>query len=546
MGPVQEVSTVLDEARSAYRRRDWALARDRFGAAAAEGPLGAQDAYQLASCHWWLGELDQALPALAAAYRLFLDAGLDRTAALVALEAGYTHALRGDGAQASGWTARAARHLDNETDCGEKAYLDYLALEDALGQRDLDRALELALHLVATGKRFGDPNLVALGVLGQGEVMVRRGEVARGLSLLDEAMVAAVSDDLDPGWAGNIYCHLMQACDDLYDWGRAAEWTAATARWCEAMPGAGPFMGICRVHRARVQGVRGEWDQAEAALALVCQELAHFLPAMVAEAHYCLGDLRRQRGDLEGAAASYAQAHSLGRDPCPGLALLWLAQGRTGAARASLRRALDGAGTDTLSRARLLPAAVEVALAASDVEMARSAADELAAAARLYGTTGLRAEAATATGAVLLDQGDAAAALVSLGEALRGWIELGAGGQTARLRLLLARAHEALGEAEAGELEARAARAELERLGVAPPRSRPGPRADGLSPREAEILDLVADGLTNQDIAQHLVLSIRTVERHLATVYRKLGLEGRSARAAAVRHALSGNPAEPR
>jgi ATP/maltotriose-dependent transcriptional regulator MalT len=531
---------LLERARGAYRDRDWVAARERFNEAAEGGALAGNDLSALANCSWWLGELDDALPALERAYRCHLQEGSPRTAALVALDIGFTRMIRGDAAQGSGWLSRAERLLKDEGPCAERGYIVYVAYEDALNRSDLEEALERAREVLDVGRRFDDQTLVALGVLAEGRLLIAQGDVDRGMALLDEAMVAATCDELDPGWAGNIYCNLMLACWQLADWRRAGEWTQVTARWCEAMPGAGPFMGICRVHRAQVLQARGEWRDAEAQARRVLDELADFMPSMVGEAHYALGDLRRQRGELESAEQFYRAAHRLGRDPCPGLALLRLAQGRRQAAVSSIVRALEAAAEEPLARARLLPAAVEIALAAHDVRRARRGADELAAIAARYGTLGLRAEADAACGAVLLAEGDAAAAVARLEDAVRAFQELRMPYHAARARLLLADAHCARGRPEDAALEEQAGRTELERLGAEPPvRARGAPaRPDGLSEREAEVLALVADGRSNQEIAAELFLSVRTVERHLATVYRKLGLHGRSARAAAIRYAL--------
>jgi tetratricopeptide (TPR) repeat protein len=240
---------------------------------------------------------------------------------MVALDAGYTLYLRGQDAAGSGWMNRAVRLLRDEPPCAEQGYLVFIEFETALAALDLEIAAELALRLQAHGAEFGDQALVALGLAGQGQVFVKQGRVTEGMALLDEAMLTAVSGDIDPSWAGNIYCNIMMTCNEIGDLGRASEWTQATARWCEEMPGAGPFMGICRVHRAEVLQVLGDWDEAERDLLRVCDELADFIIGMVAEAHYRLGDLRRQRGDLEGADTAFRTAHQMGRDPQPGLAL---------------------------------------------------------------------------------------------------------------------------------------------------------------------------------------------------------------------------------
>jgi tetratricopeptide (TPR) repeat protein len=257
----------LVDAREAYQQRDWLTARTAFLAAQAASPLAADDQYALASCAWWLGDLATALPAMQQAYRQFLDEQRPELAALVALDVGYPLALRGELAQGGGWLSRARRLLQDRPEQAAHGYLIYLDFEDAFGGAALERAREVAQRVQQMGVRYQEPTLVALGVLGLGRVALRQGNVDEGMALLDEAMVAAVSDQLDPGWAGNIYCHLMAACFEIADLRRAGEWTQATARWCEQMPGAGPFLGICRVHRAQVLHVRGDWERAEQELA---------------------------------------------------------------------------------------------------------------------------------------------------------------------------------------------------------------------------------------------------------------------------------------
>ncbi len=532
---------LLDQARRAYRQRDWVRARGWFTDARGRADLHPDDLYALSNCSWWLGDLEHALELQQQVHQCYLDVDAPASAALVAIDIGYTHLLRGDEAQGSGWIARAMRLLEGRPGTVEYGYLVYLEFEATFGASQLDDALDAARRVHALGREHDDATLTALGVLGQGRVLVRRGEVGGGMALLDEAMVAAVSDALDPAWAGNIYCHLMVACHEIADVRRAGEWTRVTARWCESMPGAGPFMGICRVHRAQVLQSRGDWDAAEREARRVCTEYAHFSVAVVAEAHYLLGDLERLRGDLAGAEASYRRAHRLGRDPQPGLGLLRLVRGDLDTAVTSLRAALAATDGDPSARARLLPAAVEVALAAGDREHARTWSQELTEAARTYGTTGFTAAALQASGAVQLADGEVEPAARLLRDAVRAAREHDAPYEVARIRLLLSEACEQLGDHEAARLERDAAAVGLERLGVAHPSRTGRPRATlprGITRREAEVLTHVADGRSNQEIAAALVLSVRTVERHLATIYQKLGLQGRSARAAAVSYAL--------
>lgn len=199
---------MLNAAHEAVRARNWVAARSAFAAAREHQPLSADDLKAFANCQWWLGDLDGAVAEQQQVYQLYLAAGDTGAAALVALDIGYTMSFRGEEAQGSGWLRRAARLLDDHPDGVERGYLDYvLGFETAFNALDLATAEACAERTHALGKQFDDPALIALGVMGQGRVLVRRGDVAAGLALLDEAMLTAVSDDLDPSWAGNIYCH---------------------------------------------------------------------------------------------------------------------------------------------------------------------------------------------------------------------------------------------------------------------------------------------------------------------------------------------------
>jgi ATP/maltotriose-dependent transcriptional regulator MalT len=529
------VEARLRDARAAYARRDWPTACDGFLAAADDGELAADDRVALANSAWWLGDLAVAVPAMLTAHRQLLDAGRPEDAALVALDVGYTALLRGEEAQASGWFGRAWELLAEVPEGVAHGYLRIIDAEMAFDAGDLDTAAELAEQVGALGAATGDETLRALAAVGVGRVRVRHGRLAEGGALLDRAMVAATSDRLEPAWAGNIYCHLMFACFEIADLGRAGEWTEATARWCERMPGAGPFLGICRVHRAQVLQLRGDWSRAERELVVVERELAELAVSVVAEAHYQHGELHRLRGRLDDAVERYDEAHRLGRDPQPGLSLVALAHGRAEAALASLRSAILAAGDTVLSRAQLLPAAVEVAIAAGDLDAARRWVDELATLAATYRTSGFEAQAAQATGRLRLHDGDAEGALRALRDAVERWGRLDATLPRAETAGLLATAYDDLGDHEAAGRERRRSAELRDQLGLDDARRYQAP--DGLTAREVEVLGLVATGRSNQQIAEHLVLSVRTVERHLATVYQKLGLQGRSARAAAVTYA---------
>ncbi|WP_203337481.1 helix-turn-helix transcriptional regulator [Nocardioides limicola] len=528
-----EAGVDLADARAAYQRRDWVAARDAYQRAHSLTPLDLDDLYAAGNCHWWLGELPASVPLLQEAYRQAAATAQPGPAGRIALDIAYTLQMIDESAQASGWMSRAYRCAGEDPEDAVNGYLRYIEFESALGGNELEQAATLARSIQTAGDRHREPTLAALGVLAEGRVLIRRGELGRGLALLDEAMVAALSDDLPPDWAGNIYCNLMAVCEEIADLQRAGEWTAATARWCDSMPaGSGPFMGICRVHRAHLHYLQGDWSKAEREARLVIDRDHAFVVSIVAEAHYLLGELSRQRGDLAGADREFTAAHALGRDPQPGVALLQADRGDTARANVSIGSALESCSGDAAARGRLLSAAVEIALAADDLGAARGFSDELAAVAVAFPTPGFEAASAYALGLVRLAEDEGAAALPLFRQALQSWQSVKARARVEQARLGLARSYELVGDPEAAGRERAAARVLHHELGD--PSAQDGaPLPGGLTPREAEVVCLVAGGRSNQEIADVLVLSVRTVERHLAMVYQKLGVSGRSARAAA-------------
>jgi DNA-binding NarL/FixJ family response regulator len=543
---MDDVSFVLESARRAYGRHDWATARADFDAARREIELSAEDLSALGDCAWWLGDIDAALAAFEGSYRLHLQGRQTRQAATSAVGLAVSLFLRGDTELGSGWMNRAQRLLRNQPEGAEHGYLLYLDLESALAAGDLDGVIAKGSYLRDMGERYGDANLAASGVLFEGRAFVRQGRLKEGMALLDEAMVAVLSDRLVPEWAGNIYCHLMAVFHELVDIRRAAEWVDATARWLDGLPSAVLFAGICRVHRSQVLHITGRWEQAEREAVRVCEELAQVHVSGASEGFYQVGEIRRLRGELGAAEQSYERAHEGGRDPQPGLALLRLAQGRPDSASASIHAALVAEGENRLARAPLCAAEVEIALATRSLDTARRACEELESTAAVYRTSGLEAMAAHARGALALDEGAADSALSILRDACRRWRELGADYNASKVCVLLARAYEAVGDADAASRELEAAASAFDRLGavldarVVAALRRQEHAPGGLSDREVEVLALVAIGRSNREVAKALFISQKTVARHLSNIFTKLGVSRRTEAAAyAFEHRLA-------
>jgi DNA-binding CsgD family transcriptional regulator/tetratricopeptide (TPR) repeat protein len=527
-----------DRGRRAFDRGEWPEACERLRAAAVGGPLlEPEDLERLAVASYLTGHDDERKDLGARAHQAWLDQGAHEDAVRCAFWAGFGLVQRGEMAHGGGWLARAGTLVDQHgLDCVERGYLLLPQALLAMAGGDLDAALGRFREAAELAQRFGDRDLAALGALGRGEALLRSGRASDGMGLFDEAMVSVTAGETSPVVSGVVYCAVIDACQEAFDLRRAREWTAALDRWCAAQPGLVPYRGACLVHRAQILQVGGEWGQAMTEARRACERLADPPHPAIGMAHYELGELHRLQGDLTEAEADYRRAHAAGRNPHPGLALLRLAQGRVDAAVAAIERAIDDA-RDRLSRTRLLPALVEIMLAATRAADARRAADELAGLAAGARTGVLGAVAAHARGAVLLAEGEPRAALEALHDACWAWQDMTAPYEAAEVRVLIAEACRAVGDVDAAEMELDAARAVFERLGARPALARLDElvaRAAGhatplVTARELEVLRLVAAGRTNREIAQALSISERTVERHLGNVFTKLDVPNRAA-----------------
>ena len=537
----------LERGRASYAAGTWQDAYDALTRADGETPLAPPDLELLATAAYMLGRDDEWMAVLERAQRGYADTGDRRRAAYCAGWIGVNHMLRGETGAATGWLARAARLVEHEGDCVERGYALIPDIFRNAAAGDWEAAAASAARAAAVGERFGDADLFALATHAQGQMLATGGRVAEGLALLDEAMVALTTSELSPIVTGLVYCGVILACQEVYEVRRAREWTAALSRWCDGQADVVAFTGRCLVHRAEILQLAGAWNDALLEARRAGERLsAGFNRAAAADAFYRQAELHRVRGELIDAERSYHQASRLGYEPQPGLALLRLVQGRREAAAATIHRLL-GETTVPHRRAGPLAAGVEILLAVGDVGGAERACAELEALATTMGGELLGGMAAHARGAVELARGEPARALSSLRRAIRTWHELGAPYEEARSRELVGVACRALGDDDSASLELTAARGVFEELGASRDLERldrggtevPPATAHALSPRELEVLRLVAAGKTNKAIAAELFLSVRTVDRHVSNIFAKLEISSRTAATAyAYEHGL--------
>jgi DNA-binding CsgD family transcriptional regulator len=501
-------------------------------------PLGAEDLDLLATSAFMLGRDDDCLSSLERAHHAYLDAGEAMRAVRCAFWLVINLALGGEMSRATGWLGRAQRLVERDGgDCVERGYLlvPIMLRHEAAG--DWEAAYAAAADAAEIGERFGDADLLALAIHEQGLALIQQERVEEGLGLLDEAMVAVTAGELSPIVTGIVYCSVIMGCQEVYALRRAQEWTAALTRWCEEQPEMVAFSGRCLVHRAEIMELHGAWREAlEEAQRAHQRCLQGKNQSAAAQAFYRQAEVHRLQGLFSAAEEAYRDASRCGCEPQPGLALLRLAQGNNDAAAAAIRRAV-GETTEPLKRARLLPAYVEIMLAVGEVQEALSACRELEEISARYESGMLSAMSAHAEGAVDLAEGDTRAALLPLRHAWQMWQELEVPYEAARVRVLLGLACRTLGDDDTAALELEAARDVFEQLGAAPDLARADSLtrraasvdARGLTPRELQVLRLLAAGRTNKAIAAELVLSERTVDRHVSNIFTKLGVSSRSA-----------------
>lgn len=526
----------IEQGRAALAVCDWSLAEHHFSAALAqEATADALDG--LGQARYWQGDYPQALALREQAFGAFVRDGDRARAAGIAVRLAMLHGLvYGNDAAVGGWLGQARRLLADCDECAEHGWAELfracIADDPAEREQRATSALALARRHGAAGLEFD-----ALAYLGQS--WVERGHVGRGMAMIDEAIAAVAGGLVDDVWAaGEIYCVLFHTCEMTADVRRATAWLDAVDHYVERTREL-PIAGICRMHFGGVLTAAGRWEDAERELTTAMEIYADGYTGTRYEAALRLADLRARQGRLEEAEALVA-----GHEGRPGasapLARVHLARGAPGLAATALERHLARRGRGVLS-ADELALLVEVELAREDVDAAASLAAELDELAARAGVVGVSALAAACTGMVAAATGQVEQAVEAFEAALSAFTEAGRDLDVARVRLALAtlladeRREVASIEAQAAlaTFDALGARREADRTAALLRRlGRPGraaPRVAGpLTGREREVLDLVAQGLRNRDIAARLYISPRTVEDHVSRILAKLGVATRT------------------
>ncbi|MDY6809694.1 MAG: LuxR C-terminal-related transcriptional regulator [Actinomycetota bacterium] len=528
------VAGELERARAEFEAGDWSTAL-RLWMTVEPDDLRPDDLGRLGVAAYLGGHDQTAVDALQRAFAAELDDANVPAAVRCAFWVAMIASMAGDPVVGQGWTARAARLLaDHDADVVERGYIEVLRMYAHIGAAEWPLAFDSAREITDVGLRHHDSDLVAVGIASQGRLTLEGGRVPEGLSLFDEAMTGVAAGEVSAVFAGQVYCTMIEGCQRVFDVGRAATWTQALTRWCDRQPGLVPFTGQCAVHRGQMcklfGGFRDAIAEFDAALARYRETSAPAAGLAFAER----GEVYRILGDLDNAERSFADAEAHGYDPQPALARLWLARGRSHAAAAAAHRLLVESG-DPVDRAHILPGAIEILLATGSVDESRSLATELTEISKRFGCVALQAAAAFCSGTVELADNDPAGALPYLRKARHLWLGLNCPYEAARCQAAIGRGLFALSDADSARHELTAASRVFADLGTRPDAEavagllRPGTHPNGLSDREVEVLQLVATGRSNSQIAQRLTLSEKTVSRHLTNIFAKLDVNTRTA-----------------
>jgi DNA-binding NarL/FixJ family response regulator len=531
------MGSAIEQGRASYDGRRWAEAYELLSQADRESPLSPDDLERLGTAAYLIGRDSESDECLVRLHNEALGRGDEVLAARAAFWLAFSLWNRREHARGAGWLSRGRRLLDEgHHDCVEQGYFLLLPAIETMFGGDPASAYNTMSRVAEIADRFGDVNLNALVRLCQGQALIMQGQTTAGTSLFDEVMVAITTGEVSPVVSGLTYCAVIETCSEIFDLRRAQEWTAALSRWCEAQPDMIPYRGQCLVRRAEIMQLHGEWPNAMREVERARDTLAQRGERAVGAALYQKAELHRLRGEFAKAEEEYRSASQWGRKPHPGLARLRLAQGQIEAAKGAICRVLDES-RDPPTRARMLGAYVEIMLAASDIDAARKAAEELCEIADSLHSPFLRAVSSQAKGAVLLAQKEAREALSALRSAAAAWGDLEAPYEVARTGALIGLACRALGDEDTADIELDTAGRVLEALGATPDVTRvqelrtshEAAGVAGLTGRETEVLRLVAAGKTNRAIADELAISEKTIARHVSNIFMKLGVSTRAA-----------------
>jgi DNA-binding NarL/FixJ family response regulator len=538
--PETETVELLAAAGMALAQSAWGDARELYERALVVAESAeALEGFAVAS--WWQDDVDAAIEARERAYALRRESGQTIEAARVAGFLAWDYgAMRGASAVANGWLQRAHRLVENLEPSAEHAWLPLIEASFHL-DTDANEVLRLSTEAAEHARAHGGLDIEMTARTLKGLALVSLGRVEEGTRLLDEGTAAATAGELyDPIAIGSCCCNMIIACERARDFDRAGQWCERLTAFCERT-GQRPLLALCRAHHGTVLTVRGEWEKAEEELDWATGELSTLRPPLAGYARARFAQLRRRQGRYPEARELLAQAQGHVLAPLVQAELALDDDDPSAAVGYAERYLRSLGGEQPIESAAAFELLVPTRIRLGELDLAREAHTALAAIAEAVATEPVRAAERCAAARIALADGDLGTARGAFEDAIEYYRRSAAPFEVAQVQLELARTLASQDRAEAGLEQALAASATFEQLGAERAakgagklvgrlggRSAAAKRA-GLTGREVEILSLVAEGLSNRQIAERLVVSEHTVHRHLANLYAKLGVSSRAA-----------------
>ncbi len=458
-------------AETAYEAHDWEGVLDALGG---REDLSPDDQVLKGDALYWMGEYEASTQVFEQAFKALTSQGRRSEAGKVACLLAYLAFRRQAMAVSSGWISRAEDLLEGEPTSIAHLWLRIFHMAQTLFvEGDVSAAADLAREVLDVATEVGSRSGESLAKSFQATAMVGTGRWKEAMGIIDEATVMAMSLGEDLRMNSDVYCNTISLCRNLGDYRRAGEWTEEAERWMKANS-VTAYTGACAVHRAELKLLRGSWSEAEDEARRACAGLEQFhLADYVGLGRYQIGEIRRRMGDLDGAEKSFEIAYQNFNDAQPGISLLMADRGDVEgayesitAAMARIGREADNPAARGPSRARLLPALIEIALEHGDLELASSSVEDLEEIAGIYESEVWKAASTSARGALQLKSGDASAAIESLERAWRMWAAVDLPFEMGRARATLGEARRSAGDEPGARMEFKAALSTLEGLGA--------------------------------------------------------------------------------
>ena len=517
--------------RVACTRGDWRAAYEGFGRASHATELDTDDLSTFGMVAWRLGHGRESIKLSEEAFNRLIAENQPQKAAMKAAEVALQWFNGGDWTITRVWLNRARRSAEQTPDDQALAYLLYVDSQVSIKEGRYEDGSRRAEELAEFVRRRDSPGLKALSWAASGLAKLPFARTSEGFAELDEAMMPVLAGQVPVDWAGDIYCGVIDECHRLGDLSRMKTWVTAMDQWREGPDVAASWYGTsCEIYKWQLLSATDDYRLLDERLTNALAGIEDFHSTTTGQGYYELGDLRRRRGDIDGARAAFSRAREIGFDPQPGEALLRCQLGEVAAAANDVRMRMDA--EDEVGRIRLLPAAVEIALARNNIDEADHYCSELEAGAEKYDSPGFRAWALHARGAVLVSQYRPAEALPILHDAMRRYRNTQRRYEMAQVYEWMEQAHRAVGDADSAASDAANSDTIYRQLGARAIRACDRAAPGGLTNREVEVLARIAAGASNRHVAKLLFISDKTVGRHLANIFVKLGVSSRTAAAA--------------